>query len=301
MASAAGAGPGPRGEATITGSETIDGLIREIESRGGATGAVSDLVWHVLPRFVCEVREIPPRPPVFTTTSVVHMRVDEATGALLLTLAGHTREITCEEYMDLCLAQPGFKGFALVVITAVEDMTRSLSVPGVALPHRLAVHKPDSLDEFSLCVVQMYLESCAGAQAGPELFAPLARLLDRLRAAANPMRKVANFLYVGTTRVLHTLMYMSGHGAFSVQRVLPHYLIAKELLGGGAPPPVFVALFSGRDHTPPRRPVCPPGACAFRRGVLNAALFTPDLQNALYAWWTSPARQALAQMFALYA
>ena len=117
--------------------------------------------------------------PVFTSASVTDARVEGA--ALTLRLeSGET--VSCDEYRRRCLAGEAFRGFAFAVVTAAEDRVLSLAVPPVALPHRLALVRPEDPTEFALCVLQMFLENCPAAEADAARCLRLGRWLERARA-----------------------------------------------------------------------------------------------------------------------
>ncbi|QBM10894.1 Virion egress protein [Caprine alphaherpesvirus 1] len=283
----------------------LEGLLRDAQSASAELPqAVNDLVWHALPRFVCEVREIPGAPPTFTSSSVTHMRVDPATGGLMLTLDGRAEEVACDAYRAECEAMPAFRGFAFAVLTAMEDAVFATAVPAAVLPHRLALHRPETREDFTLCVVQMFLEGCTEEQASASLFVQLSCLLRRLRPAPSPARKMSQLLYVGAARVLNTAMYMAGYSPFDDRLVLPHYSVAKMLLAANNPPSVITAIYrtgGAARRGGPALEQCPPGVVNARPGLLNGPLATPEFRDTVYHWWVRiPNKLTSDKMFVLY-
>ncbi|RXF20308.1 hypothetical protein EG863_15490, partial [Enterococcus faecalis] len=128
---------------------------------------------------------------------------------------------SCDEYRRRCLAGEAFRGFAFAVVTAAEDRVLSLAVPPVALPHRLALVRPEDPTEFALCVLQMFLENCPAAEADAARCLRLGRWLERARAP--PAQKLRRLLHVGATRALNTLMFAAHLSPLDETRVLPHY------------------------------------------------------------------------------
>ncbi|AJW72284.1 UL7 [Suid alphaherpesvirus 1] len=250
---------------------------------------MDELAWHALPRLVCEVREVPGLIPVFTSASVTDARVEGA--ALTLRLeSGET--VSCDEYRRRCLAGEAFRGFAFAVVTAAEDRVLSLAVPPVALPHRLALVRPEDPTEFALCVLQMFLENCPAAEADAARCLRLGRWLERARAP--PAQKLRRLLHVGATRALNTLMFAAHLSPLDETRVLPHYPIAQRLLSAPRAPPVVDALFAAGfgpllglpGDAPP-----PDGLVRTRPGgALTAPLRTPEMAEAVYRWWTTAPR-----------
>ncbi|AVT50773.1 tegument protein UL7 [Cervid alphaherpesvirus 2] len=298
---AAQAAPAPLRE-----SSTLEDLLRDAQGGGSEepSRALDDLVWNALPRFVCEVREIPGAPPTFSSSSVTHLRVEPGSGALMLTLDGRAGEVACEAYRAECEAMPAYRGFAFAVLTAMEDVVFATSVPAAVLPHRLALFRPETAEDFALCVVQMFLEGCAESRVGAALFVQLSCLLRRLRPPLAPARKMSRLLHVGATRVLNTAMYMAGYSPFDDRLVLPHYAVARLLLAADNPPSVITAIYHTggaprRGGPAPER--CPPGVVNARPGLLNGPLATQAFRDAVYHWWTRiPEKLTPARMFVPY-
>ncbi|AVT50703.1 tegument protein UL7 [Cervid alphaherpesvirus 1] len=293
-----GPAPGPPLE-----SSTLESLLRDArEGPGGPPQVLDDLVWNALPRFLCEVREIPAGPPTFTSSSVTHLRVEPGTGALMLTLDGRAGEVACDAYRAECEAMPAFRGFAFAVLTAMEDAVFATTVPAAVLPYRLALYRPETPEDFALCVVQMFLEGCSEARVGAALFVQLSCLLRRLRPP--PARKMGRLLHVGATRVLNTAMSMAGYSPFDERLVLPHYAVARLLLAAGNPPSVITAIYhtggaARRGGPAPER--CPPGVVNARPGLLNGPLAAQDFRDAVYHWWTRiPNKLTPDKMFVPY-
>ncbi|AFV53412.1 tegument protein UL7 [bovine alphaherpesvirus 1] len=282
---------------------TLESLLQDArEGSGGPPQVLDDLVWNALPRFVCEVREIPAGPPTFTSSSITHLRVEPSTGALLLTLDGRAEEVDCDAYRAECEAMPAFRGFAFAVLTAMEDAVFATTVPAAVLPYRLALCRPKTREDFALCVVQMFLEGCSEARVGAALFVQLSCLLRRLRPP--PARKMSRLLYVGAMRVLNTAMCMAGYSPFDSQLVLPHYAVARLLLAAGNPPSVITAIYhtggaARRGGPAPER--CPPGVINARPGLLNGPLAAQAFRDAVYHWWTRiPDKLTPDKMFVSY-
>nr|UGX62118.1 tegument protein UL7 [Felid alphaherpesvirus 1] len=267
---------------------------------------VHDLTWHALPRLICEVREVSGRPPLFSTTSVERIRVVNGTYELMLTLEGRSQEISCTTYMEECKNQPEFKGFSLFVITPIEDRVKSLAVGEMILEHRTVLLHPDATSDFTLCILQMFLENCTAQEATSSMFVQVHTLLQRLEKTLSPLSRLRNLLFTGVTWTLNTLMYTMDHNPFDNNRILPHHIFAKLLLGGGKQPPsILTAIFtvgssSGSKIIGSERR-CPSGLVRTRPALLNVALQRYEIQAALYKWWLNPEKNiGPASMFIMY-
>ncbi|AII80749.1 ORF55 [Equid alphaherpesvirus 1] len=274
-------------------SATVDEMVEAItKGDNSVTTIVDDLVWHATPRFVTEVREVPGLPPSFTTTSVTDMRVDASSEKLMLTLDGQEgSEISCETYMRSCLDLPAFKGFSLFVVTPLEDRVNVLGVAPVILSHRLVLYRPTDLIDFTLCIIQMYLENCSTKRATSSLFVQIECILRNISKTITPLLKMRRLMYIGATWTLNTLMCVTNHNPFDQARVLPNYMMAKMLLGQKSNTPAILdAIYSaGYRQTLSKRPItpCPSGVLRCNKAHLNAPLCTKVVADTLYSWWTA--------------
>ncbi|AIL02972.1 tegument protein UL7 [Equid alphaherpesvirus 3] len=296
----------PEGLDPLANSATVEELIEATASNDEAVAAlVESLVWHATPRFVCEVREVDGLPPSFTTTSVSNMRVDGATGRLMLTLNGCDAEIACEEYMRECLDLPAFRGFSFFVVTPLEDRVNTLGVAPILLRHRMVLFRPTNLTDFTLCIVQMYLENCCRERATSSLFVQVEVFLRRLARTITPVSKMRKLMYVGVSWVFNTLMSVTSHSPFDQSRVLPNYMIAKMLLGGAEnPPAILEAIYNagyGSKLTPKSLKRCPAGVMRCQKALLNAPLFTQVVADTLYSWWVASSEKlGPSSLYVLY-
>ncbi|QPI70166.1 tegument protein UL7 [Equid herpesvirus 6] len=296
----------PVGIDPLANSATVEELIEATSSDDEAVAAlVENLVWHATPRFVCEVREVEGLPPSFTTTSVASLRVDGASGKLLLTLDGRDAETACEDYMRECLALPAFKGFSFFVVTPLEDRVNTLGVAPILLRHRMVLFRPANLTDFTLCVLQMYLESCCDERATSSLFVQVEVFLRRLARTVTPVAKMRKLMYVGVSWVFNTLMSVTSHNPFDQSRVLPNYAMAKMLVGGAKnPPAILEAIYNagyGSRLTPRSLRRCPAGVMRCRKALLNAPLFTQIVVDTLYSWWVASSEKlGPSSLYVLY-
>ncbi|BAV93420.1 tegument protein UL7 [Equid alphaherpesvirus 4] len=273
-------------------SATVDEMVEAITNGDDlATAIVDDLVWHATPRFVTEVREVPGLPPSFTTTSITNIRVDPS-GKLMLTLDGQEdAEVSCETYMNSCLNLSAFKGFSLFIVTPLEDRVNVLGVAPVILSHRLVLYLPTNIIDFTLCIIQMYLENCSPKRATSSLFVQVEGILRNISKTITPLLKMRRLMYIGATWVLNTLMSATNHNPFDQTRVLPNYMMAKMLLGHKSnTPAVLDAIYSAGYRAAfvnqPDKP-CPLGVMRCKKAILNSPLCTKTIADTIYSWWTS--------------
>lgn len=199
-------------------------------SRGLPTAElVRTVVMHAIPRFFFEIRTAPNMPVSFTADSVTRVFVKRDGSEIALELVSGTT-MTMEDYFDEYLEMANHLGFVFSVITSAEDRVGSLSLTWAEVVDRMYIIQPNTLVDFSLCVLCMYLENIAAEDVTLSYCVMLKAALDKLKRKITFHAKIAALLANGCEWLLNTLMAMHDLPSFDRDLILPHYGVAKPLM-----------------------------------------------------------------------
>ncbi|AAG45744.1 UL7 [Meleagrid alphaherpesvirus 1] len=218
----------------LDSSCTLDALIIDALREGeGQEAIIEELIRQPMARMMMEIREIRGVSTRFTGISVNKLRVDQGSKRLCLTLAGADAgsEIDSHVYYQQCMTNTAFKGFVFIVLTAAEDIVKSIGVPPSLLKFRLALFRPRDHLDFALCLLVAFLENRVGDASDVSLYVQIQSFLKYAWTRVTSINKMRRFLCVTITWLLNTSMELGSICPFDRGYVLPHYSIYKHLNG----------------------------------------------------------------------
>ncbi|AEZ51660.1 UL7 [Gallid alphaherpesvirus 2] len=272
-------------------SDTLDALvINAIDGTGNRDAIIEELSRQPMARMMMEVREINGVPTQFTGVSVYKLRVANCIRRLHLILAGTEtdEEISSDIYYTQCIANPAFKGFIFMILTAMEDVVKTIGMPPPLLKYRFVSYHPAEPLDFALCLLISYLENRNVSSSDPSLYVQLQSFLKYAWSTVTPMRKMRRFLCITNTWLLNTLMELSSISPFDSNHVLPHYIIYKHLSSTNGVCDVLISLYECNNLGEAFQvPVSTRGKCSIviNKGLLNGAFQQKWLSDIICDWW----------------
>lgn len=184
---------------------------------------------HAIPRFFFEIRTAPGMPVLFTSDSVEGIRFSCGTKKLQLELVSGA-EVSIDDYFEAYLEMDNHVGFVFSVITTNEDRIGTLGLTWAEMLGRMYIIQPDTLTDFTLCVLCMYLENIPKNEVSMSHCIMIKAALDKIKRTISFDAKVTALLVNGCEWLLNTLLFMHDLATFDQKLVLPHYSVAKPLM-----------------------------------------------------------------------
>lgn len=156
------------------------------------------------------------------------------------------RVVTASEYKQDCECRADYLGFSVIFVLENEDALTQVRIPAMRLRHRVAVTRPRTNLDMSVCLM-LYAAECLPLTRGTIL-----DMLSHLEGLPRPKTKLAYLMRESCRRLLNSGLYLyyDDETADGVPRV---YVLFRETQLARAHV-IVETVFRTAQHLPPKTP-----------------------------------------------